>query len=238
MKCGWVNLRIWRIYLAIVIWTSLIHLCRGFAQISFYWETRQTHSKRTWQFGVALCRKEIQRCFHNFFIFLTSVDVIAKRVIRHCKSAFVGANLRIWLHYFPEYKDPQHETVTALVNKMIVIICCIHCDFMLPVRKNILCCLPVRWRKKVKNHCARRWNSRAYYRSVYKYYTGGDIEIPWILIAYPTLSSSLCKDIRNAKDNRRGGTSSRCLPCRFITAALSHQPLNGHSAAYSLCYAT
>ena len=26
----------------------------------------------------------------------------------------------------------------ALVNKMIVIICCIHCNFMLPVRKTFL----------------------------------------------------------------------------------------------------
>jgi len=31
------------------------------------------------------------------------------------------------------------------------------------------------------------------------------------------------------------GTSSRCLPCRFITAALSDQSLNGLSAAYSIC---
>jgi len=40
--------------------------------------------------------------------------------------------------------------ITALVNKMIVIICCIHCDFMLPVRKIFLRFLPVRWCKKVE----------------------------------------------------------------------------------------
>jgi len=36
---------------------------RGFAQISLYWKTRQRHSKRNWEFGIALCRREIQRCF-------------------------------------------------------------------------------------------------------------------------------------------------------------------------------
>jgi len=35
---------------------------------------------------------------------------------------------------------------------MIAIICCIHCDCMLPVRKYFLCYLPVRWCKKVENH--------------------------------------------------------------------------------------
>jgi len=43
------------------------------------------------------------------------------------------------LHYL--YEDPRNETVyslTALDNKIIVIIYCIHCDFMLPIRKNFL----------------------------------------------------------------------------------------------------
>ena len=63
----------------------------------------------------------------------------------------------------------------------------------------------------------------------------GYIQTAWRLVAFSALSSSLCKAFCNARANRRGGTSSRCLPCRFITAALSDQPLNGHSAAYSIC---
>jgi len=35
--------------------------------------------------------------------------------------------------------------ITALVNKMIVIICCIHCEFMLPVRINVMRFIPVRF---------------------------------------------------------------------------------------------
>jgi len=69
---------------------------------------------------------------------------------------------------------------------------------------------------------ARLWNARTY---VYKYYTSGNIQTSWRLSAFSALSSSLCKAFRNAKDNRRGGTSSRWLPCRFITAALSDQSL-------------
>ena len=42
---------------------------------------------------------------------------------------------------------------TALVIKMItIIICCTYCDCMLPVRKKILCFLPVHRCKKVENH--------------------------------------------------------------------------------------
>ena len=41
---------------------------------------------------------------------------------------------------------------TALVYKMITIICCTHCDCMLPVRKRCLRFLPNRWCKKVENH--------------------------------------------------------------------------------------
>jgi len=52
------------------------------------------------------------------------------------------------------------------------------------------------------------------------------------------LNSSLCEEFRNVKANRRRGTNSRCVPCRFITAALSDQRLNGHSIAYSIFYAT
>jgi len=69
---------------------------------------------------------------------------------------------------------------------------------------------------------------------VYKYYTGGDIQIAWRLVAFSALSSSLCKEFHNAKANRRG-TSGQCLPCRFVAAALSDQPLNGCCAANSLC---
>jgi len=69
---------------------------------------------------------------------------------------------------------------------------------------------------------ARLWNARTY---VYKYYTRVNIQTAWRLVAFSALSSSLCKAFRNANANRRGGTSSRCLPCRFITAALSDQPL-------------
>ena len=76
---------------------------------------------------------------------------------------------------------------------------------------------------------ARLRNARTY---VYKYYTSGNIQTAWRLAGFSALSSSLCKAFRNAKANRRGGTSSRCLPCRFITAALPVQSFNGHSAAY------
>jgi len=79
---------------------------------------------------------------------------------------------------------------------------------------------------------ARLWNVRTY---VYKHYTSGNIQTAWRLVAFSSLSSSLCKAFRNAKVNRRGATSSQCLPCRFITAALSDQPLNWHSAAHSIC---
>jgi len=41
--------------------------------------------------------------------------------------------------------------ITALIDKMIVVICCIYCDFMLPVCKNLLRFLPVRWCKKIEN---------------------------------------------------------------------------------------
>jgi len=71
-------------------------------------------------------------------------------------------------------------------------------------------------------------------RSAYKYYTGGDIQIAWRLVAFSAFSSSLCKEFFNAKANRQGGASSRCPPCRFVTAALSDQPLSGNSAAYSI----
>jgi len=70
---------------------------------------------------------------------------------------------------------------------------------------------------------------------VYKYYISGNIQTAWRLVAFSALSSSLCKAFRNVKASRRGGTCSRCLPCRFITAVLSHQWLNVHSAAYSIC---
>jgi len=43
--------------------------------------------------------------------------------------------------------------ITALVENMIVIICCIHCGFMLPVCKICLRCLPASWHKQVENHC-------------------------------------------------------------------------------------
>jgi len=79
---------------------------------------------------------------------------------------------------------------------------------------------------------ARLSNVRA---CVHKYYTSGNIQTAWRLVAFSALSSSLCKAFRNTKANEGGGTSSRCLPCRFITAALSDQPLNGHIAAYSIC---
>jgi len=79
---------------------------------------------------------------------------------------------------------------------------------------------------------ARLWNART---SGNIHYTSGNIQTAWGLVAFSELSSSLCKSFRNAKANRRGVTSSRYLPCRFITAALSDQPLNGHSAAYSIC---
>jgi len=79
---------------------------------------------------------------------------------------------------------------------------------------------------------ARLWNARIY---VYKHYTSGNIQTAWRLVAFSELSNSLCKSFRNVKANRRGVTSSRYLPCRFITAELSDQPLNGHSAAYSVC---
>jgi len=78
---------------------------------------------------------------------------------------------------------------------------------------------------------ARLWNARKY---VYKYYTRGNVQTAWRLAAFSALSSSLCKALREAKANRRGGTSCRCLPCRFIIAGLSDQSWNGHSAAYSI----
>jgi len=67
---------------------------------------------------------------------------------------------------------------------------------------------------------AKLWNVRTYSWSVY---TGGNIQIARRLVALSVLSSSLGKEFRNAKANRRGGTSSRCLSCRFIIAALSDQ---------------
>jgi len=57
------------------------------------------------------------------------------------------------------------------------------------------------------------------------YYNSGNIQTAWRLVAFSALSSSLCEAFRNAKANRRGGTSSWCLPCRFITAAPSDQSL-------------
>jgi len=33
------------------ILTSLIHLCKGFTQISLYWDTRQTHQKKAGSSG-------------------------------------------------------------------------------------------------------------------------------------------------------------------------------------------
>jgi len=44
------------------------------------------------------------------------------------------------------------KCTTTLVNKMIAIICCTHCDCMLPFRKTFVCYLPVRWCKMVENH--------------------------------------------------------------------------------------
>jgi len=41
---------------------------------------------------------------------------------------------------------------TALVYKMIAIICSTHCDCVLLVRKKFLRFLPVRWCEKVENH--------------------------------------------------------------------------------------
>jgi len=77
---------------------------------------------------------------------------------------------------------------------------------------------------------ARLWNARKWSWSLYKYYAGGDVQIAWRLVAFSALSSSLCKEFHNAKANRRRGTSSRCLLCYVVTAALSDQPLNGCSA--------
>jgi len=46
-------------------------------------------------------------------------------------------------------------SITAVVNKTIVIVCCIHCDFMLRVHKNFLCISLVHRCKKVENHCSK-----------------------------------------------------------------------------------
>jgi len=48
--------------------------------------------------------------------------------------------------------------ITVLVNKMIMVICCIHCGFTLPGCKIILHFLPVVWCKKVENHCSVQTN--------------------------------------------------------------------------------
>jgi len=34
---------------------------------------------------------------------------------------------------------------------------------------------------------------------VYKYYTGGDIQVAWRLVAFSAINSSLCKEFCNAK---------------------------------------
>jgi len=49
---------------------------------------------------------------------------------------------------FSDSRDPIRVPKTPLKN----LICCIHCDFMLPVRKNFLSFLPVHECKKVENH--------------------------------------------------------------------------------------
>ena len=77
--CGWVSYRIRQIYFT--IWTSLIDLCRGFAQLSVHWETRQEHSKKSWYIEIALFRREKQRCFWLQTIFLTNVEVNAKKLL-------------------------------------------------------------------------------------------------------------------------------------------------------------
>jgi len=40
---------------------TYIHLCTGFARLN--WETRQTHSKRSWPVRIGLCRREIRGVF-------------------------------------------------------------------------------------------------------------------------------------------------------------------------------
>jgi len=72
----------------------------------------------------------------------------------------------------------------------------------------------------------------------YKYYTSGNMRTAWRLVAFSMLGSSLYKAFRDAQANWRGGTSSQCLPRRFITAALSDRPLNGHTTGYWVCAPT
>jgi len=62
------------------------YLCRGFAQISLHWETRQTYSKRSWHFEIALYRRNIQRCFQ----------------LQHLKQLANNFD-----YYFAEYDDPR-----------------------------------------------------------------------------------------------------------------------------------
>jgi len=54
------------------------------------------------------------------------------------------------------------------------------------------------------------------------------------LVAFSALRSSIDKQFCNSKPNRRGSTSTRCLPCRFVTAALSDQPLNGQRCIFNV----
>jgi len=132
--------------------TRLIHLCNGFAQISLYGERRQTHSKRNWHFEIALRSREIERCFLLWIIF-GKCWCQCWKVIKHYKLTSVGISLRLWVYYFPEYENPRKEAAcNSFGQQMIATICCIHCDCMLPVRKNFGVFLPVRWGKKVENH--------------------------------------------------------------------------------------
>ena len=92
MKCGWLSLHIWRIYLAIL------------TQISSHWETRQTPLKISWEFGRALYRREI---FPTLRGFVTSVDVNAKDLLdivsQHLEE--LASNFD---YYLPEHEDPKN----------------------------------------------------------------------------------------------------------------------------------
>ena len=160
-------------------------------------------------------------CYHvflfNYFLIFRFVTFSSQRLLGlfFSQITYFWLVFHIFLLVFAKYPD-----LTALST---VAVCLTSCWFGITLHIQHIIQHEV---------SARLWNARTY---VYKYYTSGNIQIAWRLVAFSALSSSLCKAFRNAKANRRGGTSSRCLPCRYITATLSDQSLNGHSAAYSIC---
>jgi len=57
---------------------NAVDLCKSFVQILLHCGTRQTFSHRSWHFGIALYRKEIQRCFRLWAIYWQVLMLLPK----------------------------------------------------------------------------------------------------------------------------------------------------------------